>query len=59
MSKTLKTLECDRCCREVDKVSLDAVTVLCWLCSMKNTTYYENPDGSPDSKQLPEPPRND
>jgi hypothetical protein len=54
MSKTLKTMECDRCCREVHKVSLEAVSVLCWLCSMKNTTYYEKPDGSPDSEQLPE-----
>jgi hypothetical protein len=59
MSKTLKTMECDRCSREVEKVSLDAVSVLCWLCSMKTINDYEKPDGSPNSEQLPESSGND
>jgi hypothetical protein len=54
MSKSLKSLDCSRCGIEVPKVSLDAVQVLCWLCSMKNTSYYENPDGETDSRKLPE-----
>lgn len=54
MSRNLKTLECERCSREVTNVSIDAVSVLCWSCSMKNTTYYEKPDGSPDTEELSE-----
>jgi len=54
MSKSLKSLDCERCGIEVPKVSLDAVQVLCWLCSMKNTSYYENPDGDTNTNQLSE-----
>lgn len=58
MSKSLKTLECNRCGIEVHKVSLEAVTVLCWLCSMKNISLYEKPDGSTDTTELSETTRN-
>lgn len=61
MPKNCKTLECERCGMEVTNVSLDAVSVLCWKCSLKliNKNVDETINGTTNTEELSESPGND